>query len=533
MKNIISKYFKKSKLSWHTVSYKYLSFSIGIFLILITIFLWRTVEVNNLSLLSQNTTSMAKIYVNKIDTRYRGIDYALGEISRNSPPSRVEDEDDWDTQVDFYINNLVGIDSIAWVDNDLLIRRALPIESGEQLINQNYGTFVLNSNHFVQWTPIYNDEIIEGFILANISISELVLSVSPDLEEDYMIQIFNENSLIYASQNWTMSNEQLTVRSKFSLDSIESYELTLTPTKGLIASSTLTSLQILIYGFLLSIGVSVLVNAVQRFRRKSKLLAKSQESLLIKQTQLKKQNVIMEGNLRNQQKLESIGILASGVAHEINNPINGIMNYSQLILDDSEKGSDTAEYAREIIIETERVSTLVQNLLQFSRQERQNSSLARPEDIISRAASLMNTIFKKDQIGIQMNFSEDLPNINCRSQQIQQVIMNLLANARDALNEKYAEYNTNKIVSIDCAAIEKEGKQWVRITIEDRGNGIPKLIQEKMFTQFFTTKAVDKGTGLGLSISYKIVKEHNGELTFETQEGSFTRFFLELPCDND
>lgn len=133
---------------------------------------------------------------------------------------------------------------------------------------------------------------------------------------------------------------------------------------------------------------------------------------------------------------------------------------------------------------------------------------------------------------MQLDISEGLPDISCRSQQIQQVIMNLLTNARDALNEKYKGYNEDKIIKLNCVTIKKEQKQSLRITIEDHGNGIPELIQEKMFTQFFTTKGIDKGTGLGLTISLGIIKEHHGELTFDTKEGSFTRFYINLPVDN-
>lgn len=522
---------KRSRLI--VLSLKYSSFIIGLILIVTSIFLWKAVESNSLSQLSKNTESTAKIYVNKIESRFESIEKALGEIAGNSAPALTEYGSDWDMQVDFYINNIVGIESIAWVDNDMIIRRVLPLENNEHVINQNFKIFVLNKYHFIQWAPIYDDEIIEGFLLSNISIPELALSVSSDLKEDYMIQIFNESSLIFTSENWVLPKGELTAKGEFDLNSIDSYEFILAPTKQLVASSTRISYQILIYGLLLSIGAFISVMFAQRFNKKSKLLTQSQESLMTKQAQLEEQNLLMEEQLRDQQKLESIGTLASGVAHEINNPINGIMNYSQLILDDSERNSDTAEYAQEIIIETERVSTLIRNLLQFSRKGKQDYSYARPEDIISRAASLMDTVFKKDQIDLQLDIPEGLPNISCRSQQIQQVIMNLMINARDALNEKYLEYNANKIIKLNCATIQKEQKQSLRITIEDHGNGIPELIQEKMFDQFFTTKDIEKGTGLGLTISMRIIKEHHGELTFETKEGSFTRFYVDLPVDND
>ncbi len=246
---------------------------------------------------------------------------------------------------------------------------------------------------------------------------------------------------------------------------------------------------------------------------------------------LEKQKIKEQAILRHQQKLEAIGVLASGVAHEINNPINGIMNYAQLILDNVKVG-DNAEYAGEIIRETERISTIVNNLLHFSRQEKQSHSLARIEDIIQHTLSLIRTLFRRDQIILELNVPEDLPRLKCRSQQIQQVLMNLLTNARDALNNKYKGYHDDKIIRIGCSMFHRDGRRWLRITVEDKGSGIPKSNYDKIFEPFFTTKPRDQGTGLGLSISYGIVKDHHGAITFKTKLGEYTLFRLDLPIDN-
>ena len=110
--------------------------------------------------------------------------------------------------------------------------------------------------------------------------------------------------------------------------------------------------------------------------------------------------------------------------------------------------------------------------------------------------------------------------------------MNLLTNARDALNKKYKGYNEDKIFKVYSKLYNKNNRKWLRLIIEDHGNGIPEDIQGKLFEPFFSTKDKTKGTGLGLSISYGIVKEHHGYLTFETKEGSYTKFHLDLPLDN-
>ncbi len=246
----------------------------------------------------------------------------------------------------------------------------------------------------------------------------------------------------------------------------------------------------------------------------------------LKELEVKNQDI--QAYLRNQQKLESVGTLAGGIAHEINNPINGIMNYSQLILDTTEKNNDTYEYAKEIIHETRRVATIVRNLLHFSRHETSHRSKARIHDIIEATLSLIRTIIKRDQIDLSIELPKELPRIQCSSQQIQQVLMNLMTNARDALNQKYEGYDENKKIIVTGKVIKKNKQKWLRITIEDHGGGIPQEVQDKIFDPFFTTKGRTEGTGLGLSISYGIVKEHKGTLSFETKKGEYTKFHMDL-----
>ncbi len=236
---------------------------------------------------------------------------------------------------------------------------------------------------------------------------------------------------------------------------------------------------------------------------------------------------------RHQQKLEAIGLLASGVAHEINNPLTGIINYAQLIVDQQNTDDESALYADEIMTESRRISDIVHDLLHFSRHEKQAHSPADIKDIIHRTLTLVSAVMKRDQIDIQLHIPEALTHIKCRSQQIQQVMMNLLTNARDALNERYPGAHADKLLLITCTEFNENDRTWIRVTVEDHGNGVPAEIHEQLFNPFFTTKPKELGTGLGLPISYGIVKEHNGELLFETKQGQYTRFHLQLPADNE
>lgn len=131
----------------------------------------------------------------------------------------------------------------------------------------------------------------------------------------------------------------------------------------------------------------------------------------------------------------------------------GIMNYAQLILDGLGPDSEVAEFATEIGNETQRVATTVKNLLSFARQEKQQHSPARMCDIVESNLSLIGTVLRHDQIALEVDVPEDLPEIKCRSRQIQQVLMNLITNARDALNEKYPGFDDDKKLIISARAI--------------------------------------------------------------------------------
>jgi PAS domain S-box-containing protein len=247
--------------------------------------------------------------------------------------------------------------------------------------------------------------------------------------------------------------------------------------------------------------------------------------------QLEKNKIEWNMKIQQQQKLEAIGTLAGGVAHEINNPINGIINYAQLIVDDVES-VQSKKYANSIIQESERISEIVRNLLQFSRQEKQTHSYASVYDIIDRTVSLLSSMLKKDQIKLILNVDEDMPNAKCRSQQIQQVLMNLLTNARDALNDRYPGFDESKQIILCCKCVEHDNRRWIRLSVKDFGNGISKENREKIFEPFFSTKPKNKGTGLGLSISHGIINDHHGTITIDTEEGSFCEFTFEIPVDN-
>ena len=239
----------------------------------------------------------------------------------------------------------------------------------------------------------------------------------------------------------------------------------------------------------------------------------------------------VEANMLQQQKLEAIGTLAGGVAHEINNPINIIMNFGQLIMDEIDPESTSYDDARHIVEESQRVAKIVKNLLAFSRQDQEGCESASVRTIVESTLSLTSKILRQDHIRVEHSIPKDLPEVFCHQQQIMQVMMNLVTNARDALNDRFRGFHEDKAIYIEANLFRMKGKKFVRVIVEDHGTGIPVVHRERIFDPFYTSKPHDKGTGLGLSISHRIIKDHGGELSFKTEEGRFTRFFFDLPVD--
>ena len=227
--------------------------------------------------------------------------------------------------------------------------------------------------------------------------------------------------------------------------------------------------------------------------------------------------------------LASLGELAAGVAHEINNPINGIINYAQIIIDEA-KDESQKDVSEKIIKEGRRIAVIVRNLLSFARREVQDKKAVRLYEILAESLSLTGLKMAKDGIKIKENISPQVSRITGQPVQLQQVFMNILINARDALNKKYPGKNKNKIIEVTVKEFSLNNFPAVQLVFKDYGSGIPSRIIDKVMNPFFSTKPPGEGTGLGLSISYGIITDHKGQIYIDSVEGEFTKVIINLPA---
>jgi len=241
---------------------------------------------------------------------------------------------------------------------------------------------------------------------------------------------------------------------------------------------------------------------------------------------------ILQQQMQQTAKLASLGELAAGVAHEINNPMTGIINYAQLLHDRAPQNDEKQFLLQGILRESDRVTKIVHNLLTFARQQPQEYHWASLAEMLESVLHLMGHRLRKDGISVSCDMSPDLPPLKCRSQQIQQVFINLVSNAHHALNEKYSGPHENKRLTITAGVLQRQDRRFFRMEFYDTGIGIAPETLPKIFDPFFTTKQRSEGTGLGLSISYGIIKEHQGDIFVESQLGEHTTFIVELPVDD-
>jgi len=230
-------------------------------------------------------------------------------------------------------------------------------------------------------------------------------------------------------------------------------------------------------------------------------------------------------------RLASLGELAAGVAHEINNPINSVINYAQILTNEAERFSREHEFAGEIVSEGERIASIVRGLLGFARDSRDARHPATLQSILDAVLVLSNAQLKRDGIKLRIETPGDLPLIRASEQQLQQVFLNLISNARYALNKKYDGPHQDKILEIRGERHTTNGTPHLRVVVRDHGTGIPEDLLDRVTSPFFTTKPPSEGTGLGLSLCNNIVVDHGGSLAIESVEGHGTSIIIDLPAE--
>jgi len=226
----------------------------------------------------------------------------------------------------------------------------------------------------------------------------------------------------------------------------------------------------------------------------------------------------LKDQIYHMDKLSSLGILTSGVAHEINNPLTGIIGYTEMLLM-KDHDDTSAKYLRNIYDSAIRCKKIVENMLTFSRQKPPHRSPENINDVIDKTIELHEYWLRSNNIEILRHYQE-VPYVDLDRQQMQQVILNLIINAEHAIS------GSGRRGTIEFTTRYDKSTKTLIITVSDNGTGIPQEILPKIFDPFFTTKPVNVGTGLGLSIAHGIITEQGGTIEASSEAGRGTSFVI-------
>jgi signal transduction histidine kinase len=226
----------------------------------------------------------------------------------------------------------------------------------------------------------------------------------------------------------------------------------------------------------------------------------------------------LEDQLVQTEKLTSIGLLAAGIAHEVNTPLAVISSYSQMLRKEISPEDSRYRLLEKITKQTFRASEIVNSLLNFSRTSATEFNEIDIHQVISETLSLLEHQFKTARIHVERELRADCPMTYGNAGKLQQVFLNLFVNARDAMPS-----------GGELRILTDSFDSKIEILVQDTGIGISRENVKKIYDPFFTTKAAGKGTGLGLSVSYGIIQEHAGNISVESKPGVGTSFKLELP----
>jgi PAS domain S-box-containing protein len=229
--------------------------------------------------------------------------------------------------------------------------------------------------------------------------------------------------------------------------------------------------------------------------------------------------VELERELKLREKMASLGLLAAGVAHEVNTPLTGISSFTQMLMEDTPKDDRRAKLLEKIERQTERASKIVNSLLNFARQGRSEFVPVDVNEVVADVLSLLEHQLNRTRVKLRRELESDLPKVLGDENKLQQVFLNLILNAQEAMPS--GGWLTIKT--------SRQGAQVV-VDISDTGHGISEEDIKRIYDLFFTTKRVGRsGTGLGLSLTYGIVQEHSGRISVDSKVGKGTRFQVKLP----
>ena len=490
--------------------------------------LWQAFKANEMKDYYTLNEDGAKAVRNEIETEFDLRMLALERMVRRVQTSKTLLKESWEKDANLYIEHYPSLQRLSIITESN--------KNGWSVANQNnpgfdsYWQKVLQrvSDRLIEkrlkdkevWveSPTFGQtEIImifpfvaleeQGVIIAGVDLKVFFDFILENLNQTYSIHVYKEKEVIYEGHPGMASvfEKKKPGISTVTMRQAEvEVRVLLTPNHRFARKVLLPNI-FLFFGVLVSVSFGFVVYLAQKNQAAYKLLKEQSDQII------------------QSEKMSALGTMAAGVAHELNNPMMGILNYVQYSIKKTTPDNRIYPVLQDAEKEIRRCTRIVSDILTFSRSKRDGKSQhskVQCSEVMESALSTVSKRIESQSVKIQKKYDAKVDQIEVDSDKIEQVILNLVINALDAMDS-----SPQKQLDLEISSV----RNTVCISVSDYGPGIPKDLERRIFDPFFTTKDPGKGTGLGLSICRSIVQEHGGELQFENKEGGGTIFRILLP----
>ena len=490
---------------------------------------------------------------NKTESELRSRISILEYLAKVLNAKRPPDLEEWESNTALVMSASPGLNATVWIDGDFrVLRVAHKRPSDAQLIfdfrSDERSRTVLESaarqqvtlvshsirlnngeSGFLVCVPMVTDGSFQGALVAIFSYEELLGPILNDVARDDFVSAYEDRERIYSRMDDSQPVSDITpLVANASIDQL-TWQVQVSPKPETLArAQSILPALILVAGLQMAALLAFTTYSVERARYRARELAAAHEQLKDQIAEREK----VEEQLRHAHKMEAVGQLAGGVAHSFNNLLLVIRGHAELLLDSVNFGESLKRYPREILKAADNASTLTRQLLAFSRKQILQSKAVDLNTLISQTAVLLPPLLGPD-IHLSLSLDPDLWQVKADPGQMEQVVMNLVVNARDAMplggDLEIATAN------VECDAVEQPGRpvKGVILSVKDNGCGMDERTRSRIFEPFFSTKEKGKGTGLGLSMVYGTVQQSGGSIKVLTEPGRGTTIRICLPRDEE
>jgi signal transduction histidine kinase/ActR/RegA family two-component response regulator len=526
-----------------------LAIGLGAVVVVLGIYQWLLVQQQ--TKVQSVANSELSFIKNKIEFEVVSRIAILQHLAQPRDIKKPPDSEEWESNAALVMSASQGLNAIVWIDRDFrVLRVAMRRESDAKLVfdfrSDVRSRAVLESaarqlttlashsiqlnddqNGFLVCVPIVSNESFQGALVAIYSYQELLGPILNDAARDDFVSIYDGQQRIYSRLESSKPSLGITpLVADVSVGQL-TWQAQVSPKpETLVRAQSILPELILVAGLQMSALLAFTVYSVERARARARELTAAHEQLRDQIAEREK----IEEDLRHAHKMEAVGQLAGGVAHSFNNLLLIIRGHAELLLKCVTFGESLERHPKEILKATERASTLTRQLLAFSRKQILEPKVLDLNILLSQTAVLLPPLLGPD-IKLMLSLAPDLGQVKADPGQIEQIVMNLVVNARDAMpfggQLKIETANVEYDETVEQPGLPKKG---VALSVKDNGCGMDEQTRERIFEPFFSTKETGRGTGLGLSMVYGTVEQSGGSIKVISEPGRGTKIQICLPC---